>query len=248
MLIDWFTVAAQVVNFLILLVLLKIFLFDKIKSAMAQREDNIQDRFDKAEKQQQEARKQKDQYSQKMQSLEDEWDKKMENADQEAREKRDQLIQDARQEVDTMKKDWQNALEKEKASFFDRFQKQTAQVIFDTVKKTLSELADTDAQDQAVKQFLSRFEELDKEKLPDTLEEPPRVSTGFALSEKQQTSIQKVLSKQRSDMKKVVFDVRPELVFGVALAAGDKKITWHAQDYLGTLEKELNQAIEGRKK
>ncbi len=248
MLIDWFTVAAQVVNFLILLVLLKIFLFDKIKSAMARREDNIQDRFDKAEKQGQEARKEKDRYSQKKQSLQDEWDEKMEKADQEAREKRDQLIQEARQEVDTMKKDWQNALEKEKSSFLERFQKQTAQVIFDTVKKTLSELADTDAQDQAVKQFLSRFEELDKEKLPDTLEEPTLVSTGFALSEKQQTSLQKVLSKKRSDMKNIAFDVRPELVFGVVLAAGDKKITWHAQDYLGTLEKELDRAVEGKKK
>jgi F-type H+-transporting ATPase subunit b len=197
MLIDWFTVAAQVVNFLILLVLLKIFLFDRIKRAMARRDDNIQDRFDKAEKQQQEARKEKDRYSQKMQSLEDERDEKMEKADQEAREKRDHLIQEARQEVDTMKKEWRNALEKEKVSFLERFQKQTARVIFDTVEKTLSELADTDAQDQAVKQFLSRFEELDKEKLPDTLEEPPRISTGFELSEKQQTSIQKVLSKKR---------------------------------------------------
>jgi F-type H+-transporting ATPase subunit b len=49
-------------------------------------------------------------------------------------------------------------------------------------------------------------------------------------------------------MKKAAFDVRPELVFGVALAAGDKKITWHAQEYLGTLEKALDQAIEGKKK
>lgn len=248
MLIDWFTVAAQVVNFLILLVLLKIFLFDKIKSAMAQREENIQDRFDKAKKQEQAARKEKDRYSQKMQSLDEEWEDKLEQADREAREKRDHLIEDARQEVDDMKKDWQNSLEKEKASFLERFQEQTARVIFDTVKKTLSELADTDAQDQAVKQFLSRFEELDKEKLPDTLEEPPRVSTGFALSEKQQTAVQKTLSRKWSNMNKTAFDVRPELVFGVALAAGDKKMTWHAQEYLGTLEKELDLAIEGKKK
>ncbi len=161
---------------------------------MAQREDNIQDRLTKRKSKTQEARKEKDRYSQKMQSLQNEWEDKLEQADREAREKHDRLIEDARQQVDGMKKDWQNALEKEKASFLNGF-KTDRPGDFDTVKKTLSELADTDAQDQAVKQFLSRFEALDKEKLPDTLEEPPRVSTGFELSEKQQTSIQKVLSK-----------------------------------------------------
>lgn len=246
MLIDWFTVAAQVVNFLILLVLLKIFLFDKIKNAIDQREKNIQERFDKAEKQKQEAEQEYEKYTQKTKALEDKWDAKLEQAEKEAKDRRNALVKEARQEVDGLKKSWQNALKKQKSSFFERFQKQAARQIFDTVKKTLSFLADTDVQDQAVKKFLSRFQDLDKDKLPETLEEPPGISTGFALSENQKKSIEKVLSEKRSDLKDITFDVRPELVFGLALAAGGKKITWHAQNYLDALEKELNQAIESR--
>ncbi|HKK00126.1 MAG TPA: hypothetical protein VJ959_14495 [Desulfotignum sp.] len=246
MLIDWFTVAAQVINFLILLVLLKIFLFDKIKNAMDQREKNIQERFDRAEKQKQDAEQEYENYTQKSKALEDQWDARLEEAEKEADDRRNALVKEARQEVDGLKKSWQNALEKQKSAFFERFQKQAAHQIFDTVKKNLSLLADTDVQDQAVKKFLSRFQDLDKDKLPESLEEPPRISTGFELSEKQKKSIQKTLSEKRSDLKEIAFDVRPELIFGLALAAGGKKITWHAQNYLEALEKELDQAIESR--
>jgi F-type H+-transporting ATPase subunit b len=246
MLIDWFTVGAQVVNFLILLVLLKLFLFDRIKQAMDQRENNIKERFDKAKEQEAKAKDARESFEKKTQSLEDEWDARLKQADKEAKEQRESLIKQAREEVDGLKNNWQTALEQEKASFFDRFKKQAARLIFDTVEKTLSHLADTRAQDQAVKKFLSRFEDLDKEDLPREIETQPRVSTGFDLSESQQKSIQKALSQKLPDLKNIAFDVKPELVFGIAFAAGGKKMTWHAHDYVSALEKQINQAIESK--
>jgi F-type H+-transporting ATPase subunit b len=246
MLIDWFTVGAQVVNFLILLVLLKIFLFDRIKQAMDQRENNIKERFDKAGEQEAKAKETRDTYEKKTQSLQDEWDARLKEADKEAKERRESLIKEAREEVDGLKNKWQNALEQEKASFFDRFKKQAARLIFDTVEKTLYHLADTRAQDQAVKRFLSRFEALEKEDLPKEVETQPRVSTGFELSESQQKSIQKTVSQKLPDLENIAFEVRPELVFGIAFAAGGKKMTWHAHDYVSALEKQINQAIESK--
>jgi F-type H+-transporting ATPase subunit b len=246
MLIDWFTVGAQVVNFLILLVLLKIFLFDRIKQAVDQRENNIKERFDKAEEQEAKAEETRNTYEKKTQSLQDEWDARLNQADKDAKERRESLIKEARDEVDGLKKKWRKALEQEKASFFDRFKKQAARLIFDTVEKTLSHLADTQAQDQAVKKFLSRFEELDKEDLPREVETQPRVTTGFELSDSQQKSIQKALSQKLPDWGNIAFEVRPELVFGIAVAAGGKKMTWHAHDYVSALEKQIDQAIESK--
>lgn len=243
MLIDWFTVGAQVVNFLILLVLLKIFLFDRIKHAMDQRENNINERFDKAKEQEASAKEVRENFEKKTQSLEDEWDARLKEADKEAKERRESLIKEAREEVDGLKNKWQNALEQEKASFFDRFKKQAARLIFDTVEKTLSHLADTQAQDQAVKKFLSRFEELDKKDLPREVETQPRVTTGFELSDSQQKSIQKTVSQKLPDLRDIAFEVRPELVFGIAFTAGGKKMTWHAHDYVDALKKQIDQVI-----
>ena len=244
MLIDWFTVGAQVVNFLILLVLLKIFLFDRIKQAMDQRENNIKERFDKAAEQKEAAQETQKTFEKKTQSLEDDWDARLKEADKEAKERRESLIQEAQEEVDGLKKQWRKVLEQEKASFFDSFQKKAARLIFDTVEKTLSHLADTRVQDQAVKKFLSRFEELDKAELPQKAETKPQVTTGFELSESQQKSIQKALSQKLPNLGNIAFEVRPELVFGIAVAAGGKKMTWHAHDYVGALEKQMDQAIE----
>jgi F-type H+-transporting ATPase subunit b len=246
MLIDWFTVGAQIVNFLILLVLLKIFLFDRIKHAMDQRENNIKERFDKAEEQEAAAEDAKKTFEKKTQSLEDDRDARLKQADKEAKERRESLINEARAEVDGLKKKWRKSLEQEKSSFFDRFQKQAARLIFDTVEKTLSHLADTRVQDQAVKKFLSRFEALNKEELPQKVEIQPQVTTGFDLSENQQTSIQKAVSQKLPDVGNIAFEIRPELVFGIAFIAGGKKMTWHAHDYVSALEKQIHQAIESK--
>ena len=45
MLIDWFTVFAQVVNFLILVALLKKFLYSRVTAAMDERAGEIAERF-----------------------------------------------------------------------------------------------------------------------------------------------------------------------------------------------------------
>lgn len=251
MLIDWFTVVAQVINFMILLVLLKIFLFDRIKTAMDQRGKNIQDRFDTAEQQAKEAKQAFENYRAESKALEDARNARLDETKKEAKELRNTLVKEARQEVDALKRNWLDSLDKQKASFFERFQKQAARLIFDTVKKTLSLLADTDAQDKAVTHFLIEFQNLGKNELPNTLESPPRVSSGFKLTEKQQKSIQQALSQRLSNVhpqgvQQIEFNVRPELIFGIALFAGGKKITWHAQDYLKSLEKELNLVIEGK--
>ncbi len=55
MLIDWFTVFAQIINFLILVFLLKRFLYEPIISAMDEREEKIALRMQAAEQKRNEA-------------------------------------------------------------------------------------------------------------------------------------------------------------------------------------------------
>ena len=62
MLINWFTVVAQIVNFLILVFLLKYFLYDRVIRAMDQREQRIQQRLQEAEEKKQEAEQEAEAY------------------------------------------------------------------------------------------------------------------------------------------------------------------------------------------
>ena len=69
MLINWFTVAAQIVNFLILAALLKRFLYGPIVSAMAAREERIASEMAVAAQKRQEAEQEEAAMSQKMQEI-----------------------------------------------------------------------------------------------------------------------------------------------------------------------------------
>ena len=69
MLIDWFTVAAQIINFLILVALLKHFLYGRIINAMDQREARITSRLEEAERKKSEAEDEAAAYSRKSQEF-----------------------------------------------------------------------------------------------------------------------------------------------------------------------------------
>ncbi|MGO8820022.1 MAG: F0F1 ATP synthase subunit B, partial [Desulfomonilaceae bacterium] len=71
MLIDWFTVIAQIINFLILVFLLKRFLFDKITGAMDERERKISSTLDDANSTKRLAAEEAERYRQMNQALKD---------------------------------------------------------------------------------------------------------------------------------------------------------------------------------
>jgi len=68
--IDWLTVAAQVVNFLILVYLLKRFLYKPVIAAMDRREARIRDRLEKAREREQEAQSRAESYESAQAELE----------------------------------------------------------------------------------------------------------------------------------------------------------------------------------
>ena len=65
MLINWFTVIAQIVNFLILVVLLKYLLYNRIVRAMDERESKIQSRLKEAEEKEEAAEREAESFRQK---------------------------------------------------------------------------------------------------------------------------------------------------------------------------------------
>ena len=71
MLIDWFTTVAQIINFLILIALLRYFLYRPIVSAMEKREKAVADRWHEAEQQRDQARAEAELQRKKNQELEE---------------------------------------------------------------------------------------------------------------------------------------------------------------------------------
>ncbi len=245
MLIDWFTVAAQVVNFLILLALLKYFLFDRVTQVMERRARLIEDRFDEAEEKEGDAEDKLEEYEKMKRELEQSRESRMREVEEEAAKRREDLLEEARKESESMRQKWRESLENEKESFCREFGRNAIRQIYGTAQRALADLADANLENQAVDVFLNSFSKLSDGALPEHIDDPPRIVSGFVLSEEQRRTVEKTLSERRPDYPEIRFEKDPDLIFGVELFAGGKKISWNGRQYLKDLQEHMEKTIEG---
>src|SRR3970040_1859513 len=100
MLIDWFTVSAQVVNFLILVWLMKRFLYQPILHAIDAREKRIARELADADGKRAEAEKERDEFQHKNEEFDQQRAALLSKARDEAQAERQRLLDEARQECD----------------------------------------------------------------------------------------------------------------------------------------------------
>ena len=100
MLIDWFTVGAQVLNFIILVWLLKRYLYKPILDAVDAREKRIAAELSDADAKRAEAKKERDEFHQKNETFDQQRAALLSKATQEAGAERQRLLDEARKAAD----------------------------------------------------------------------------------------------------------------------------------------------------
>lgn len=104
--IDYFTIAAQIVNFLILILLLRHFLYRPVIQAMDEREKKIVSRLKDAEQKEKDAKQEEEAYHKAQAELSDKRQEMLSKAAQEAKAWRSDLMEKAKKEVDESKARW----------------------------------------------------------------------------------------------------------------------------------------------
>src|SRR5476649_1716532 len=103
MLIDWFTVAAQVVNFLVLVWLLKRFLYKPVLAAIDEREKRIATQLQDAEKKKAEAQKEQTDFEHKNREFEQQRVCLLADATKAAKTERDKLLETTRKDAEALR-------------------------------------------------------------------------------------------------------------------------------------------------
>jgi F-type H+-transporting ATPase subunit b len=116
MLIDWFTVGAQVLNFLILVWLLKRFLYKPILHAIDEREKRIAKELADADAKKGRSQKERDEFQLKNEEFDQQREALLSKAKDEARAERQRLLDEARQAADALSAKRQDALKREAAT------------------------------------------------------------------------------------------------------------------------------------
>ena len=251
MTIDWFTIVAEIINFLLLVYLLRRFLYPAIIRAMDQREKLIASRLDAAEAKVQEASKEEAAYLRQKQELAASAEKFTAQARKDAENVRQKLSGEARADVDADKARWRESVRNQQEEFLKRLRVRAAEQVVAMVRRTLQDLADAPLEERVVAKFLQRLEKSGK---PETAalkkslakgKPPVVVASAFELSDAQSKQIRDALKEHLGKDVNAEFMTSSDLIGGIELRVGELKISWTLQSYLDELEQEVSRAVEG---
>ena len=247
--IDWFTVVAQAINFLILVWLLKRFLYKPILHAIDEREKGIAAQLAQAEAKKAEAQKERDDFQHKNEAFDQERAALLKKATDEANAERQRLLDEARKDADSLRAKRQDALRNEQRNLSQEITRWTQKEVFAITRKTLADLAATSLEERMGDVFVQRLRALTgaaKEQLAAALKtstQPARVRSAFDLPPEQHAAIQKALNETFSADIHIQFETVPELVSGIELSTNGQKVAWSIADYLATLEKSAGELL-----
>ncbi|QUY46082.1 F0F1 ATP synthase subunit B (plasmid) [Acaryochloris sp. 'Moss Beach'] len=257
MLIDPLTVVAQIINFLILVALLRRFLYAPITQVMKKRERLIAQQLKEAAHQQEVAQQEAERWRQMQQSLEHRQASFLTQAQAAAEEHRHQLLQQIRDEVDSTQAQWKEAVKHERQVFLGTLQKLAGQQLTTTVRYLLQDLANADLEQQIIEAFLTRLNHLPASEqavlrvaLSNVREQKLMISSTFPIPQESRNRILEVLLKQARgvDPSAYQFTTAPDLMCGIELKIPGYKLAWTVEQYLQQLEMKLNQVWDGMEK
>jgi F-type H+-transporting ATPase subunit b len=251
MLIDWFTVVAQLINFAILLLALKFLLYDRIVDAMEERRRRIAGRVTEAEEQRREAEAAAARLQEERRQLESRRDDLIAAARREAQEHRDEMLEQARAEVQNRERQWQESVRTRQDRLLEELQRATAQHAVAVSSRALRDLVDADLEQRIVTAFLRRIDTIQgtesdeiREALNAADADPLVVTTGFDLSAHCQEEIRRELHERvAGDNRRVVWKTDPDLVAGVTIQVGARTIGWSIESYLRGLHQVFDDVI-----
>ena len=140
MLVDWFTVGAQVLNFIVLVWLLKRFLYKPILDAIDAREMRIAGELASADATKAEAKKERDEFERKNAAFDRQRGALLIKATEEAKAERKRLIEEARQAADALSAKRGEALRSESRALNEVIGARTKQEVFAIARKALKVL------------------------------------------------------------------------------------------------------------
>ena len=237
MLIDWVTVVAQIVNFLILVYLLKRFLYGPIVRAMNEREERIREEIESAERARADAEDRAAALDREREELEGRREELLDKAREEVRRWREEALQKAKGEVERARRTWMEGFSMEQEQTRAKIRKALTDQVLAVSRKVLSDLADGSLERSAVDKFLRGLEE-SKQVQAENRGEEVLVELGFD-SPEQLEEIRTRLAGIFDAKVRVRAEINPDLGFGIMILAGDRKWDWSLARYLEDLERTL---------
>ena len=239
--IDWVTVLAQIANFLVLLWLLKRFLYRPILDGIDAREAQISKRMAAAEQAQQEAKAAESQYIKQRAQLVTEHDALLEKALAATEDQRDDLLAAARVKLEQEQQDWRKHLEHERQAFNTRLQQSGSDALLRLTRKALHDLADETLEDAIVRHIGKQLQPMVGElRQAAAGSKKAQVTTRDALAQDAQALLQSEVQQWLPDVA-LSFATDAQQAPGLIMQVGGAQVAWTTDSYMDELAQLLTQ-------
>ncbi|MBF0104582.1 MAG: DUF2934 domain-containing protein [Deltaproteobacteria bacterium] len=254
MMINWFTVGAQALNFLVLVWLMKHFLYKPILNAINAREKKIAAELADADKKKADAQKERNEYEHKNEQFDEQRASLLSKAKDEAEAERKRLFDEARQAAEALKVKQQETLKNDANNLNRAITQQAQDEVFAIARKVLMDLAETNLEERMTGVFIRRLREMNDPTKAAFVEafkkmsDPVLVRSTLDLSADHRATIQKAINETFSADLHLQFETAPELVSGIELTTQGQKVAWSIADYLASLKSGVDELVKEKDK
>lgn len=249
MVFDWFTALAQLVNFLILLALLRWLLYGRVKNALRQRQEDIDETVEDAKQREREAEERAREFREKSEQLERERNDTLEQARQDAEQKRKTWLKQARQEAGDQARRWKEQVRRERGELLRRLREKVAGESCAIAGKALRDLADAPLETRVIHHLRRRIDQMDEQARQEAVAPLSgaaqlRVAAAFDWSEDAQNELRHALGQALPGNPEFTFETDESLVCGIEVRGNGHTLGWSVQSYLADFKQDLAEIIE----
>jgi F-type H+-transporting ATPase subunit b len=250
--INWFTVIAQVINFLILVWLLRKFLYKPVLDAIDAREKKIVARLQDAKHQQELAQSKESDFTEKNKQFDAQKKELMDKAIADTNQQKEKLMEEVRVSVGELKSKQQKSLENMQETLKRELAQEIQQQVLDISRKVLTDLSSVDLEEQTAKHFISRLDELtteEKKQFVDAFKagtKPVLIQSAFEMQKQQQTAIKNAVDHILGKETEFEFTTVPAVISGIELSANGYKLSWSISAYLDSLQNTISATIKDK--
>ena len=244
--IDWLTVSAQIINFLLLVWLLKHFLYQPVIRAMDKREELIASRLHEAERREAEALIAKKAHETAINDISSNKISLTETAIEAANKQHQALLETARKEVGKRQIEWQQQVDRAGENYIHDLKLHSVSAIQSVIRRMLEDIANTELEQQILNSFLELLSELDDEVLNaiSDASEPILITTAKAIDIPGKLRISTTLNRLLGVEKTIEYSVSQNLISGIELEAAGYRIGWSLSDYLDEMNDNIARQLE----
>jgi len=249
MLIDWFTTIAQVINFLVLVWLLKRFLYKPILRAIDEREKLIAAKLSNAAKIKLDAKRESEEFKRKIKNIDDQRVALISKATQEAQGERARLLEEAKKEIGEFVEKSREDIKREENQVQKSIIQKTQQEVFALTRKVLMDLSGVTLESQMVEVFIQRLSEMDedtKSHIKSVLSSSASqgiVRSTVELNSQQRKAIESAIGTHFNKKPELQFEIVPDLLGGIEFIMDGQKLAWSIDDYLDSMEKRVHDLL-----